>query len=115
MTKLTERKTPPTDQPQLDELREYAWRLRHECPAIVAGDFTQVERIREAIREQEQRIEAARQADERGRFFSVADKLFRAGQFAQCATHLEQSPFELSEVWKARFEYARRHACQETH
>lgn len=110
MTKFSERKAAPTDKPQLDELREYAWRLRHECSAIVAGDFSEIERIREAVREQQRRIEAARHADERGRFFSIADKLFRARQFAECATHLQQSPFDLSETWKARFEYARRHA-----
>lgn len=110
MTKLTVRKAELTDKPQLDALREYAWRLRHECSALVAGDFAEVERTREAVREKQRQIEAARQADKRGRFFSIADKLFRAHQFAECVTHLQQSPYELSETWKARFEYAQLHA-----
>jgi hypothetical protein len=110
MTKFTERKAEATDKPQLDELREYAWRLRHECSAIVAGDLAEVERTHETVREKQRQIEAARQADKRGRFFSIADKLFRAHQFAECVTHLQQSPYELNETWKARFEYAQRHA-----
>ena len=110
MTNLSERKTPQTDEPQLDDLREYAWRLRHDCAAIVAGDFAVVDKIHTAIREQEREIEEARQNAEVGRFFNVADKLFRARQFAECVAHLQQSPFKLSKIWQARLDYARRHA-----
>lgn len=110
MTPLTARKTTPTDKPQLDELREFAWRLRRELSDLVAGDFTVAEQIRAGVRAQEEKDAIALQADERHHFFSIADTLFRARQFAECVSHLEKGRFELSALWKARLDYARRSA-----
>ena len=108
MTKLNEHKTIWTDKPQLDELREYAWRLRHECVAIVTGSFSQVEKIRETVSEQARKLEEARQVDEQNRFFSIADKLFREKKYAECVAHLLESKFALSAVWLARLDYAKK-------
>jgi hypothetical protein len=107
------RKTPRTDVPQLDQIRESAWWLKNELRGLFRGEPEFIEKTQALLAEQkrqEESIKRNRLADKQGMFFSQADKLFKAKQFAECVRHLESREHPLSSVWKARLEYAKKHS-----
>jgi hypothetical protein len=109
MSDSSERKSPVTEKPQLDDLREYAWRLKHECADIVKGDFSRVDRIHEAIRRNRRSIEEKEQQAKWVEFFKAAEKLFNTKRFAECVEHLSTSPYKLPPIWEGRLKYAMKH------
>lgn len=108
-----DRKTPKSDAPQLDELREYAWWMKNELRGLFQGkpEFTEkIQGLLDAEKRQEESIERSESESKKGDFFSIADKLFKAKQYADCVHHLESGDYPLSDTWKARLEYAKKHS-----
>jgi hypothetical protein len=110
MTKLTTRFTPRTDKPQLDDLRELAYRLKNECLDVVSGDLKRLDEVLAEIEIQRAQIDEQRQADKKGMFFSNADKLWKNKKYSDLITLLRKTDFKLSPVWLKRLEYAEKHA-----
>ncbi len=108
-TKMNKRFTPSTNKPQLDDLREYAYRLKNECQDILRGDFSRVKEAQRIIEEQRRELDEKRKADVKGMFFSKADKLWKNKNFRELKLVLSDSPYNLSEVWQKRFEYSKKH------
>ncbi len=106
-----QRKTPKTDSPQLDGIREVAWWFRNEFRGLLQGRPEVLEKaigIREELKRLEEAKKKARLEDKQGMFFSVADKLFKAEKYAECVKHLESGEFPLSSSWKTRLDYAKK-------
>lgn len=99
---------PATGVPQLDEVREWASRLRREGAEFLAGDLSAFEMARRRLAEQETVRIAAREADPQGTFFGRADKLWKNGKGRELVELLDASPYPLSAVWRERLDDARR-------
>ena len=109
ISKTDERFTPPTDKPQLDDLREYAYRLNNECQDILKGDFARLAEARQIIEDQGKKINEEWQADIKAVFFSKAYELWKNKEFRELNLLLAESPYSLSGVWQKRFEYSKKH------
>ncbi len=109
MSDLSARTFPDTEKPQLDDLREHAWRLKQECADIVKGDFSRVDKIHEAIGKNRRSIEEKDQQAKWVEFFKVAEKFFNTKQFAECVERLSTSPYKLPPIWEGRLKYAMKH------
>jgi hypothetical protein len=102
----------PTEKPQLDELRASALRWKTRGSALLRGDESVIEAALAAEREVELRRREQREADVVGTFFSRADKLWKAKQYAALVTLLEPGTHPLGAVWQKRLDFARRAVAQ---
>jgi hypothetical protein len=101
------------DAPQLNDIRRLAWIFKHELRGLVQGRPEALETARRGMRERERVKEIGRRnraEGEQAAFLAQAERLFKAGDYAACARHLEASPQALTDSWKARLDYARKHS-----
>ena len=110
MSSIAERKTLRTGEPQLDDIREYAWRLRHECQNILVGDLSAVNGIRLIIERQQHEMQQAQLIKEHDKFLDTAEELFNEERYAEYVQHFSNSSYPLSHFIIARLRYAKKRA-----
>jgi hypothetical protein len=105
MTKLTERKATPTDSRNSTNCASMVGACAMSAPPSLRATSRRWKGFARLS------VSSSGRLRQRDRLMSaVVSSALRTSQFAECVTHLQQSPFELSETWRARFDYARRHA-----
>lgn len=107
------RKTPESDAPQLDQIREYAWWLKNELRGLFQGRPEFAGKVQGLLADEKRREESLkryRQETKKSDFFNQLDKLFKAKQYSECIRLLESTEYPLSDTWRARLDYAKKHA-----
>jgi len=103
---------PGTDSPQLDALRKHADVFRNELRGLMRGDQEFTPRVQAVLAEEDRQDALIRRNRERSKeeaFFVKVDGLFKEKKFQDCVRLLETGEFPLTEVWKAKLEYAKKH------
>lgn len=106
-------RAPRSDAPQLDQIRDCAKWLREDLRGLFQGDpefIGKIEALLAEQRRQEASRERIRQEGKRAKFFEEAERLFKAGKYQDCVRYLEAGSMPLTDSWRARLDYARRHA-----
>jgi len=89
VTPIRTRLTESTGKPQLDDIREHAYRLQKECVELLDGDLSILSPFRP---------------------FPNADELWFNREFSTIIAFLSNVEEPLSETWKTRYEYALKNA-----
>jgi hypothetical protein len=85
VTPFKKKLTESTGKPQLDDFKEYAYRLRNECQEILKGNLSPLDPYRP---------------------FPNAEKLWFDRAFAKIIELVESNKKPLSKKWQTRYEYA---------
>ncbi|EJZ43757.1 hypothetical protein [Leptospira licerasiae] len=87
ITSFSKKLTPTTGKNQLDDLKEYAYRLKFECREILEGNFTCLIPYRP---------------------FPNAEKVWRKRDYSEIVRQLQNVSLPLSEAWSNRLEHAKK-------
>jgi hypothetical protein len=109
-TPINKKLTQSVGKPQLDDLSEYAYRLRYECKDILGGDLSRLTKWRTWAAEQRQRYEDFRKRDKMERFFAKAEDMWRLRDFVSLVAYLRPQESRLNVFWRRRYGYAQKHA-----
>ena len=104
--------TPKSDAPQLDLIRESAYRVREHLLSIVQGDDSLAIRAWQLAEQATEEAEQRRSKDPSSVFFSTADRLWKNKRWSELVLHLTGSSFSLSTAWQQRFKEAKTHTRQ---
>jgi hypothetical protein len=99
--------------PQLDMIRDCAAWAREGLRGLFRGEPATMEKVEALLaerRRQKASVERNRQQGLKAKFFEEAGRLFKEGKYGECVRHLEAGSVPLPDSWRARLDYARRHA-----